>query len=205
MEKGHAMLFDPSRTAVVSIHNQRDIIGPDGAFAHLFHEQIIARNVVGKLSGLLDQARTAGATIIYTRIAFAPDYSDLVPNSPLLQLVQQAGALVDGTESAAIIQPLLPGPGDAVITNQQVGGFGTELAGLLESGGIDTLLIAGVATNISVESTARAAVDHGCRVVIVEDACSAAAEAAHAASIESLGLLATITGCADIQWDPAAG
>ena len=92
-----------------------------------------------------------------------------------------------------------------MITNQQVGGFGTELAGLLESGGIDTLLIAGVATNISVESTARAAVDHGCRVVIVEDACSAAAEAAHAASIESLGLLATITGCADIQWDPAAG
>ena len=109
MEKGHAMRFDPSRTAVVSIHNQRDIIGPDGAFAHLFHEQITARNVVGKLSGLLDQARTAGATIIYTRIAFAPDYSDLVPNSPLLQLVQQAGALVDGTESAAIIQPLLHG------------------------------------------------------------------------------------------------
>lgn len=202
MEKGHAMRFDPSRTAVVSIHNQRDIIGPDGAFANLFYEQIAARNVVGKLSGLLDQSRTAGATIIYTRIAFAPDYSDLVPNSLLLQ---QAGALVDGTESAAIIQPLLPGPGDAVITNQQVGGFGTELAGLLESGGIDTLLIAGVATNISVESTARAAVDHGCRVVIVEDACSAAAEAAHAASIESLGLLATITGCADIQWDPAAG
>lgn len=202
MEKGHAMRFDPSRTAVVSIHNQRDIIGPDGAFANLFYEQIAARNVVGKLSGLLDQSRTAGATIIYTRIAFAPDYSDLVPNSLLLQ---QAGALVDGTESAAIIQPLLPGPGDAVITNQQVGGFGTELAGLLESGGIDTLLIAGVATNISVESTARAAVDHGCRVVIVEDACSAVAEAAHAASIGSFGLLATITGCADIQWAPAAG
>ncbi|WP_413455539.1 cysteine hydrolase family protein [Glutamicibacter sp. FR1] len=196
------MRFDPSRAAVVSIHNQRDIVGPDGAFANLFYEQITARNVVGKLSGLLDQARTAGATIIYTRIAFAPDYSDLVPNSLLLQ---QAGALVDGTESGAIIQPLLSGPGDAVITNQQVGGFGTELAGLLESGGIGTLLLAGVATNISVESTARAAVDHGCRVVIVEDACSAAAEAAHAASIGSLGLLATITGCADIQWDPAAG
>lgn len=197
------MSFDPSRTAVVSIHSQGDIIGPDGAFAELFHEQITRRDVVGQLAGLLEEARAAGASIIYTRIAFAPGFSDLVPNSPLLQMVQQAGCLVDGTDSAAIIQPLLPGPGDAVITNQQVGGFGTELAGLLESRGIDTLLVAGVATNISVESTARAAVDHGYRVAIVEDACSAATEAAHAASIESLGLLAAITTCAGIEWDPA--
>ncbi|MEG2578488.1 MAG: isochorismatase family cysteine hydrolase, partial [Glutamicibacter sp.] len=187
----------------VSIHNQGDIIGPNGAFADMFHEQITRRNVVGQLAGLLEQARTAGAPIIYTRIAFAPDYSDLVPNSPLLQMVQQAGCLVDGTESAAIIPPLIPSPGDAVITNQQVGGLGTELAELLRSRNIGTLLIAGVATNISVESTARAAVDHGYRVAIVEDACSAATEAAHAASIESLGLLATILTCDEIQWDPA--
>ncbi|MGO3394143.1 cysteine hydrolase family protein [Glutamicibacter arilaitensis] len=197
------MIFDPSRTAVVSIHNQGDIIGPNGAFADMFHEQITRRNVVGQLAGLLEQARTSGAPIIYTRIAFAPDYSDLVPNSPLLQMVQQAGCLVDGTESAAIIPPLIPSPGDAVITNQQVGGLGTELAELLRSRNIGTLLIAGVATNISVESTARAAVDHGYRVAIVEDACSAATEAAHAASIESLGLLATILTCDEIQWDPA--
>lgn len=197
------MIFDPSRTAVVSIHNQGDIIGPNGAFADMFHEQITRRNVVGQLAGLLEQARTAGAPIIYTRIAFAPDYSDLVPNSPLLQMVQQAGCLVDGTESAAIIPPLIPSPGDAVVTNQQVGGLGTELAELLRSRNIGTLLIAGVATNISVESTARAAVDHGYRVAIVEDACSAATEAAHAASIESLGLLATILTCDEIQWDPA--
>lgn len=197
------MIFGPSRTAVVSIHNQGDIIEPNGAFADMFHEQITRRNVVGQLAGLLEQARTAGAPIIYTRIAFTPDYSDLVPNSPLLQMVQQAGCLVDGTESAAIIPPLIPSPGDAVITNQQVGGLGTELAELLRSRNIGTLLIAGVATNISVESTARAAVDHGYRVAIVEDACSAATEAAHAASIESLGLLATILTCDEIQWDPA--
>ncbi|MGV2852863.1 cysteine hydrolase family protein [Glutamicibacter sp. AGC13] len=197
------MIFNPSRTAVVSIHNQGDIIGPNGAFAEMFHEQITRRNVVGQLAGLLEGARTAGASIIYTRIAFAPDFSDLVPNSPLLQMVKQAGCLVDGTESAAIIPPLIPSPGDAVITNQQVGGLGTELAELLRSRNIGTLLIAGVATNISVESTARAGVDHGYRVVIVEDACSAATEAAHAASIESLGQLATILTCDEIHWDPA--
>lgn len=188
---------------MVSIHNQGDIIGPDGAFADLFHEQIAARGIVGKLAQLLAQAREAGATTVYTRIAFKPDFSDLEPNSPLLQMVRQAGCLVEGSAAAAIIDALAPESGDVVLTNQAVGGFSIQLAELLESRGIETLLIAGVATNISVESTARAAVDHGYRVVIVEDACSAATEQAHAASIGSLGLLAAIAACSDIGWAPA--
>jgi len=196
------MSFNPARTAVVSIHNQGDIIGSNGTFADLFHEQIASRGIVGKLAQLLAQAREAGATIVYTRIAFKPDFSDLEPNSPLLQMVRQAGCLVEGSTAAAIIDALAPQSGDVVLTNQAVGGFSTQLAELLESRGIETMLIAGVATNISVESTARAAVDHGYRVVIVEDACSAATEQAHAASIGSLGLLAAIATCSDIGWAP---
>lgn len=195
------MSFDPSRTAVISIHNQGDIIGPDGAFAELFHEQIASRGVIGKLSMLLDAAREAGAARIYTRIAFKPDFSDLIPNSPLLQMVQQANCLVEGSASAQIISELSPSPTDTVLTNQSVGGFSPQLSQLLAARGTDTLIIAGVATNISVESTARAAVDDGYRVAIVEDACSAATAQAHEASIGSLGLLATITTCAEIEWD----
>lgn len=197
------MNLDPARTAVVSIHNQGDIIGPNGAFAHLFHEQIASRGVVKKLGGLLANARAAGVATIYTRIAFAPDFSDMEPNSPLLQMVKQAGCLVEGSDSAAIIEALAPELDDVVLTNQRIGGFSSQLAEVLDSRGIDSLIIAGVATNISVESTARAAVDHGYHVMIAEDACSAATEQIHAASIGSLGLLATITSCADIDWNPA--
>jgi nicotinamidase-related amidase len=64
---------------------------------------------------------------------------------------------------------------------------------VLEDCGIDTLVFAGVATNSSVESTARVATDAGYRVIIAEDACSAATPEAHRASIESLGLLAEIS------------
>ena len=197
------MNFDPARTAVVSIHNQGDIIGPNGAFAHLFHEQIASRGVVKKRGGLLANARAAGAATIYTRIAFAPDFSDMEPNSPLLQMVKQAGCLVEGSDSAAIVEALAPELDDVVLTNQRIGGFSFQLAEVLNSRGIDSLIIAGVATNISVESTARAAVDLGYHVTIAEDACSAATEQIHAASIGSLGLLATITSCADIDWNPA--
>ena len=77
-------------------------------------------------------------------------------------------------------------------------GFVPELTAVLEDRGIDTLVFAGVATNASVESTARVATDAGYRVIIAEDACSAATAEAHQASIESLGLLAEIATAADI-------
>jgi biuret amidohydrolase len=49
-----------------------------------------------------------------------------------------------------------------------------------------------VATNASVEGTAHIASDLGYRVLVISDARSAAMPAAHAASLESLGLLADI-------------
>lgn len=54
-----------------------------------------------------------------------------------------------------------------------------------------------MATNASVESTARQASDLGYRTIIVADACSAADPAAHDAAIASLGLLGEITTTAE--------
>ena len=81
----------------------------------------------------------------------------------------------------------------------RVGGFtGSGLQDLLSARGIDTVLFTGVATNLSVEGTARQASDLGYRTVMISDACSAADEAAHAASLASMGLLAEIATSADV-------
>ena len=192
------MELNPQRTAVIVIHCQGDIVSGNGAFAPFFHDQVVSRNVVSNIAGLLDHARESGMTVIYTRVAFKPDFSDLNANSPLLKVVEQAGCLKDGTELADIVPELTPTANDFVITHQRVGGFVPELTAVLEDRGIDTLVFAGVATNASVESTARVATDAGYRVIIVEDACSAATPEAHQASIESLGLLAEISTAADI-------
>lgn len=194
------MIFDPKSTALIAIHCQGDIIGAEGAFADFFHGEVVNRNIVGKLSGLLKGARDAGATLIYTQIAYRPDYSDLNANSPLLQIAQQRESLKLGGEQTAFIEALTPEDSDLVVVNQRVGGFTPELAQILEERGIQTLVFAGVATNISVESSARAASDHGFHVAIVEDACSAATPEAHAASIGSLGLLASITSSRELNW-----
>lgn len=195
------MNLDPESTALLAIHCQGDIIGAEGAFADFFHAEVVNRGVVGKLSGLLDSARDAGAFVIYTQITYSPDYSDLNANSPLLQIAQQRESLKRGGPHTNFIEPLAPRDTDLVVTNQRVGGFTPELAKILEDRGIQTLVLAGVATNISVESSARAASAHGFHVAIVEDACSAATPGAHAASIEALGLLASITTTNELSWE----
>ena len=191
--------IDPKRTAVVAVHLQNDIVGPEGAFAPFFRAEIERTGVLGVIARLLEGARSGGASVVYTRVAWQPGYPDLHANSPLLHIVTQSTCLQDGSPGAAIIDELTPQDGDVVITHQRVGGFqDSDLDSTLRAAGIDTVVFVGVATNASVEGTARVASDLGYRTVVVSDACSAASAAAHAASLESLGLLAELVTADDL-------
>ncbi|WP_068279003.1 cysteine hydrolase family protein [Aldersonia kunmingensis] len=188
------MELDPRSTALIAVHLQGDVVGPDGAFSNFFHNQVVERDVLATIASLAGTFRAAGSPVVYTRVAWKPDFSDLRVNSPILGIVAQSGCLKDGSELAAIVEPVAPAEGDVVVTHTRVGGFqDSELDAVLKQRGIDTVCFVGVATNFSVEGTARVASDLGYRVVVVEDACSAADEATHAASINSLSLLAEIT------------
>jgi len=62
---------------------------------------------------------------------------------------------------------------DIIITKRQWGAFyGTELDLQLRRRGVRTIVLGGVSTNIGVESTARAAWEHGYGLVFAEDAMS---------------------------------
>jgi nicotinamidase-related amidase len=109
-------------------------------------------------------------------------------------MVVQNNCLIEGSDMAQIVDQLGPRAGDVVVTHKRVSGFtDSDLDEHLRARGIDTVLFTGVATNASVEGTARQAGDLGYRTVIISDACSAADPAAHDASLNSLGLLAEIT------------
>ena len=192
------MDITPSRTAVIAVHMQHDIVDVDGAFGGFFAAQAAERDVIGQVGQLLEAARRSGATAVYTRVAWQPGYPDLVANSPLLAMTKQSQCLVEGSAKAEIVPQLSPQDGDVVVTHQRVGGFSaSQLDGILRSRGVDTVLFAGVATNASVEGTARQASDLGYRTIIVADACSAADQGSHDASIASLGLLGEITTTAE--------
>lgn len=191
--------IDPTRTAMIAIHVQNDVVGPDGAFAPFFRAEIDRVGTLATVARVLDAARAAGVPVVYTRVAWRPDYSDLDANSFLLNVVVQQNCLVDGTRGAAIVDELAPQDTDHVVTHKRVGGFhDSELDEVLRGLGVETVVFVGVATNASLEGTARVASDLGYRVLVVSDACSAATPEAHAASLESLGLVAEITTTDDV-------
>ncbi|MFJ9008584.1 cysteine hydrolase family protein [Streptomyces canus] len=193
------MQLDPRSTAFIAVHFEHDVVGAGGALAPMFQEQVVARDVLTQTNRLMSAGRSAGAATVYTRVAWAQDLSDLNANSPLLGLVAQSRCLLEGDPGAEIVPEVGLREGDQVVTHHRVGGFtDSDLQQVLQSRGVTTLVFCGVATNASVEGTARQASDLGYRTIVVEDACSAATPTAHTSSIESLGLLAEISSVDEI-------
>lgn len=184
--------MDAKETAVVLVHLQVDIADEGGAFGPIFGGEAGRRQVVDRARELADKARERGATIVHLRIAYAADYSDLDPSMPLLQMVQDAKALRDGERGTELL--IDQGKDDVVLTHRRPGPFTeSSLDSVLRSRGIQAVAVAGVATNVSVESTIRQAADLGYRCSVLADVCSAADPAAHDASLASMGLFAQIT------------
>jgi nicotinamidase-related amidase len=77
----------------------------------------------------------------------------------------------DGQEGVEFKEIALPHPGEAVLTKHVCTAFiGTDLESRLRRSGCEDVVIAGVVTNNSVESTARVSGDLGFRTVVVSDA-----------------------------------
>ncbi len=78
-------------------------------------------------------------------------------------------------------------PDDYLVSKQRIGAFiGTSLNDYLRQRGVTQIFLAGVATSLGVESTARSAHDHGYNVVLVIDAMTDRDADAHRHSIEKI-------------------
>jgi nicotinamidase-related amidase len=138
---------------------------------------------------LAQRFRAAGAPVVQVRVSFSKDLAD-APSSVVDQPSNFA-SLPPGWDEFP--EPLAPS--DIVITKRHWGAFyGTELDLQLRRRGVRRIVLAGIATNIGVESTARSAFEHGYELVIPEDLCSCVSAETHAFSLKRiLPRLARIT------------
>lgn len=105
------------------------------------------------IADLLADARAAGTPIVH-----------LAHRAP-------AGVFVEGTEGAEIASQAAPKEGEPVFKKELPNGFtNPELKSALEKLGRKNLILTGFMTHMCVDSTARAAVDLGYGVTIVENA-----------------------------------
>jgi biuret amidohydrolase len=192
--------FDPARTALVNVHWQRDIVTAEGAFAPFFAEAVQRHGVIDSTRSLVQAAREAGVPVIWARAAFRPGYPELIMNTGLSHAIKDLSALVEGSPGAQIIKELTPLDTEPVVSHPGTSAFpDTPLDAILRRLGVETVLFTGVATNITVEGTARDAVNLGYHAVIVSDACAAATDAAHDATLETFSLLGQTATVDEIQ------
>ncbi|WP_460752143.1 cysteine hydrolase family protein [Nocardiopsis oceani] len=192
------MSIEPSRTAVLGLHWVVNVIKPEGFFADMLSGPVAASGVVGRAARFHRAAQEAGVPIVYTRFTVPEDEGALVRNTGLIAAVAEAQDAFRPDAPGTEIIPEMPARtgADRVVDNQKVSGIaGNDLAQWLDRNGIDTLLLTGVATNLTVEQTARQATDLGYFVYVVKDCVTAADEAAHQAALANLeiGTMGTLT------------
>ena len=126
--------------------------------------------------------------MVYTLVTYQPGLPGVRPNSPLFRtLIDSHDSLLQGTPAVEVIHDIAPRPDEPVIRGQAGSGFeGTALDTILHVAGVDTLVLAGIATDVAVESTARAASDLQYRTIVVSDACDAESDEAHVRALDVL-------------------
>ncbi|GAA2843597.1 isochorismatase family protein [Crossiella cryophila] len=145
-----------SSTALVLVDLQRRII----ALPTTPHT---GETVLANAIRLRDAFRAAGAPIV---------------------LVQAHRPNVEQPEGSELDPGLDPAVGEKLITKHTIGAFyGTELDAHLRGLGVTTLVFGGIATEFGVESTLRAAADHGYETVAVSDAMTGLSALAHESAL----------------------
>jgi nicotinamidase-related amidase len=185
------------RAALLALHYQNDVLHADGKIrVGIAADSPLRAGVIAAAQSLLQAARERAIPIVHVRIAFRPDYADLLTNAPIFRAVAASAALQEGSWGAQFHDSLTPRENDArefVVTHKRVNAFyDSPLETVLRAIGAQHLIVAGVATHSVVESTVRHAVDMGYEVAVAADACAAGSQQAHAASLASMGLIATV-------------
>ncbi|MGC9199064.1 MAG: hydrolase [Acidobacteriaceae bacterium] len=168
--------LDPSTTAIVVIDLQKGILAMPGSSPYT-PQEVLARAVQ-----LLDAGRATGAQAVLVRVGRSPDGRDALQTPVDNPWRSTAPPPPDWAE---LHPDLNPQPGDVLILKRQWGAFyGTDLDLQLRRRGIRTVILCGIATEFGVESTARAAHEHGYAVVLAHDAMTG--RAAHQNSIQNI-------------------
>ncbi len=196
--------LDPRHAAVMVVDMQNDFGSPGGMFDRAGIDIAQIRAAIAPTRRIIEAARRAGIPIVYLKMAFRPDLSDLGPDHGtthqrhLLLGVGEPVLAPDGTRSRVlvrdtwntdIVDELVPVQGDYLIYKHRFSGFfQTDLEERLRSLEVRDIIFTGCTTSICVESTLRDAMFRDFRCLLLEDCTAepigeAAARTNHEASL----------------------
>jgi maleamate amidohydrolase len=163
------------RTALVLVDVLNGFFHPDGSMWYEGVEQ-----VVPALRRLLSTARASGSLVVHVADRHRPDVFDheysVIPEH-----------LARGGFEAEFFAGFEPLDTEPVVEKRRYSAFfATDLALLLHEHGVETILVAGVKTNVCIRATATDGFAHGFSVVIPREATNSNRSHLEEASIEDM-------------------
>jgi len=142
-----------------------------------------APEVLARAVELAEAFRARRLPVVLVRVTFAADGSDAPPGRT--DAPRRALSAAPGWD--AVVDELSGHPEDLTVTKRNWSAFyGTDLDLHLRRRGVTQIVLAGIATSIGVESTARAAYEHGYHVTLAVDAMTDRDPQAHHNSVERI-------------------
>ncbi|WP_436348252.1 cysteine hydrolase family protein [Natronorubrum sp. FCH18a] len=145
---------------------------------------------VTRLRTLLSSVRDAAVPIAFTRLVRRADGKD-APRTvyDVCPGIYRDGEPIccEGSPETAFLEGIEPLEDEYAVEKQRYDAFvGTDLDRHLRTESVSTVLIAGFATNVCVESTVRSAHERGYDALVIENCCSAFDERAHRSAIDNV-------------------
>ncbi len=136
--------------------------------------------ILPPIEAAVTAARLAGVPVIFVRIGFRPGAPEVAASNKTFSLLKDQGGLGIDDDATQVHPRVAPLASEVVVVKRRVSAFaGSDLAEVLRGGGIDTLVLTGIATSGVVLSTLRQAADLDYRLVVLGDACADADPEVH--------------------------
>ena len=192
--------IDPKTSALLILHWQNELVKPGGLVSTPLPGIIAASGTIQRLRHALQASRDRGVLVVYVNASHRKGYPEVprIP-APLAAGLVQSNAFIRGTWGAQVIDELEPREDEIEIANFSTSAFiYTELDLILRNRGITTVVLAGLATNWVVESTARDAFNRGYAVWTLVDCCHGSSIEAHDYCVQNtLPMLGVVCNAAD--------
>ncbi len=192
--------LNPAHTALLVVDMQNDFCAPGGYVERVIGKDVSACSAVAPGIGkLIEHARQHAVEVIWLRACYETTYLSAPMRAKLQEQNITDLCCERGTWGYAWYRDE-PHPDELVLDKYCYDGFvGTTLAEDLHKRGIQTLIFAGVQTNICIESTLRHAHSLGFYCVVPQDCVASHTEPAHQATLNNVRfLLGDVTTREDI-------
>jgi ureidoacrylate peracid hydrolase len=173
-------------TAILIVDMLNEFCKPGGAMVLPGYEALLAPQ-----RRLIAAGRRAGCPIVFLVDSHRPNVRQD------REWLKRTPHCLEGSWGARVIEDLDPQPDDIYVVKRRYSGFfNTDLDLTLKDLGIDTVVVAGVVTNICVRSTVHDAFFLGYRVVVPEDCVAATGPREQASSLYDIAThFGTVCDC----------